>query len=157
MKRCNRHRRTSGFTLIEMIAVLVIIGLIVGVAIPEVMRYIEQGKVTRAQGETQTMATALKNFNMDVGRYPTVEEGGLSALIIEVPGLEKWNGPYVSDWRRIPNDPWGNPYEYSVQTDDRGRETAEVISYAKDGEPGGKGFNADIINGHIVEEDVLGP
>lgn len=106
----------------------------------------------RAQDETQTMAAAMMNFIMDVGRCATEEEG-LEALLRRPHDLDRWNGPYVKDWQAIPRDPWGNPYAYYLEVTERGRENVCVISYGADGQPGGTGFCADIVNGHVVESD----
>jgi len=146
-----RRRRSAAFTLIEMIAVLVIIGLILGIGIPTFMKRIEQGRQTNAMAQTQLMYQAACSFNMDVGHYPS-EEQGLMALLEQPADADRWGGPYIENWTKIPLDGWGNEYKYMFFTDDNGRDFAKVICLGKDGLPGGSGLKADIVNGEVMEE-----
>lgn len=149
-RRPLRHR---AFTLIEMIAVLVIIGLILTIGIPQIGNAIERGRVTSAEGQTQQMYNAIERFNMDVGRYPTDDEG-LMAILERPAEAEGWAGPYMRTWTTIPKDPWNNEYQYTVITDEEtGTETPKVICLGRGGKPGGTGFAADIINGQAVEDE----
>jgi general secretion pathway protein G len=150
-----RHRRrivsSRGFTLIEMIAVLVIIGMMVGFGAIYAQKQIEAAKVTEAKAQTKTMASALGLYAMNCGNYPK-EEQGLDALLTRPPDADGWLGPYLTDWVRIPKDPWKNAYEYKIITDEDGEDQIQVISWGKDGKPGGSGKNADVISGQIIEE-----
>jgi len=150
-----RRRRGAAFTLIEMIAVLVIIGLILGIGIPTYMKHVEGARQTSAMAQTKLMYQALASFNMDVGRFPS-EEQGLMALIEQPSDVTNWGGPYVENWTKIPMDPWNREYKYMFFTDDNGRDQAKVICLGKDGLPGGTGLNADIINGEVMEDADTG-
>jgi len=148
--RHRRNRRARGFTLIEMIAVVLIIGLIVGIGVPSVMGYIDDAKVKTARGQTKLFSNALEMFYMHNDRFPTEQEG-LDALINKPADARHWpRGGYVK-MSRIPADPWGEEYVYMVRTSDEG-DQAQVISYGKDRKPGGSGLNADIVNGEVSAE-----
>jgi general secretion pathway protein G len=148
------ERRTArAFTLIEMMAVLVIIGLIVGLGVPKVLQAIDNAKVTTAQAQTKILYQAVQRFYQDQNRYPADSEG-LSALIIRPTDATTWPpGGYV-DMRRIPLDPWKHNYAFRVIKDNEGNEQAEVISYGRDGQEGGTGLDADIINGETITPDM---
>jgi len=154
-RRNAESRRAGGFTLVEMIAVLVIIGLIVVVAIPQISNAIERARQTSAKAQTQQMLNGVERFNMDVSRYPTDEEG-LMALLQRPAEADGWDGPYIRNWTLIPKDPWKGEYGYTLFTDDTGRDYPKVISLGKDKEPGGRGLNADIINGEVMEDADTG-
>jgi general secretion pathway protein G len=104
----------------------------------------------KAQAHTSTMHNAIELFCMNTGRYPSEEEG-LAALLLRPAEVEGWLGPYIENWKTVPKDPWGNAYRYVLRTSSDPDET-EVISLGADGEPGGTGANADIVNGQIVGE-----
>jgi general secretion pathway protein G len=135
-KKTLRHR--SGFTLIELIVVVVIIGLLAGLVLPQFIRQEEKAKLKAARAQIELLATALDTFRLDVGRYPTSEEG-LQALRQKPGGLERWDGPYLK--KDIPLDPWGKPYNYKSPGD---HGPYDIISYGADGVPGGEGDNRDI-------------
>lgn len=136
----NERRNDEGFTLIEMMAVLVIMGLLIGAAVVATapMRY--KGLMTRVQSDLSTITQGLELYNSDMFDYPP-EEVGLQALK-ELPGsadgTEKWSGPYIS---KLSDDPWGRPYIYIYPGDEN---PYELLSYGRDGEPGGEGPDADI-------------
>jgi general secretion pathway protein G len=136
-RRLSRVRAQRGFTLVEMLVVITIIGLIMGLVGPQVLRYLGETKVKTARIQIQSFEQALSHFYLDIGRYPTTSEG-LAALVKQPPGLNAWNSPYL---KNVPNDPWGKPYIYRSPGE---RSAYEIISYGADGQEGGTGINADI-------------
>lgn len=138
MEKKNRAMRQKGFSLIELIVVLVILGLLATVVGPRVMERLGQGKSEIAKLQISQLEGALGLFRFDVGRYPTSAEG-LDALIRN-PGIENWGGPYL-DRNTLPKDPWGRDYQYRSpgQYGD-----FDLFSYGADGIEGGEGENADI-------------
>ncbi len=105
-----KQRRRAGFTLVEMLVVLAIIGSIVGLVGPRVLNYLSESKVKTAQIQMENLASALDLFYLDAGRYPTTEEG-LAALVQRPAGVSSWSGPYLKA-AGVPKDPWGHPYLY---------------------------------------------
>src|ERR1700743_952292 len=99
-----------GFTLVEMLVVITIIGLIMGLIGPQVLNYLSESKVKAARIQLQSFASALDLYYLDAGRYPSTAEG-LAALVKQTPGVAAWNGPYVKGGN-IPNDPWNHAYVY---------------------------------------------
>lgn len=131
-------RRADGFTLLELLVVLVILGLLAVVATPQVLKYLGSAKQETARVQVQNLGTALDLFRFEVGRYPTSQEG-LQALITAPPGVPKWAGPYVKT-RESLVDPWGTPYVYRSP----GQHGAyDLSSLGADGQPGGEGENRD--------------
>ena len=106
------RRRTdeAGYTLMELLVVLAILGLLAAIATPMVLHYLDSAKVSTAKTEVSNLAAGLDLFKYDVGRYPTTQEG-LQALISAPEGVDNWNGPYVKKTTKL-NDPWGHPYNY---------------------------------------------
>lgn len=104
--------RQSGFTLVELLVVLAILGLLVAIASPQVLKYLSRAKVDTAQIEIKNLSAALDLYMIDVGRYPTQQEG-LAALITNPGGLPTWHGPYLKA-TAVPLDPWGHPYQYRI-------------------------------------------
>src|SRR5262252_3881038 len=100
----------QGFTLVEMLVVIAIIGLIMGLIGPRVLNYLSESRVKAAKIQMQSFAGALDLFNLDAGRYPSSSEG-LAALVRPTPNFAGWNGPYLKGGS-VPNDPWNNPYHY---------------------------------------------
>jgi general secretion pathway protein G len=134
-------RKTSasaGFTLIELIVVVVIIGLLAGLVLPQFIRQEEKAKLKATRAQIELLGTALDTFRLDIGRYPTSEEG-LQALRQKPATLDRWDGPYIK--KELPEDPWGKPYVYKSPGD---HGPYDIISYAADGVPGGEGDNRDI-------------
>lgn len=134
----HRHR-ARGFTLIELMVVLVIIGVLSALIVPNVLDRLDQGKVTAARTDIATISQALKMYRIDNQRYPSAEQG-LDALVRRptagaIP--PNWK-PYVE---KLPNDPWQRPYQY-VNPGVKGE--IDVFSFGADGQPGGEGTNADI-------------
>jgi general secretion pathway protein G len=103
-------RRRAGFTLVEMLVVLAILGSIVGLVGPRVLNYLSESKVKTAQIQMENISSALDLFYLDTGRFPSSEEG-LGALAKRPPGVQVWNGPYLKS-NAVPKDPWGHEYLY---------------------------------------------
>ncbi|MGH7036281.1 MAG: type II secretion system major pseudopilin GspG [Stellaceae bacterium] len=133
--------RTSGFTLIELLVVLAILGMIVAFVTPQVLKYLGRAKTDAAHIQIENLAGALDLFRLDVGRYPTQQEG-LAALVEHPAGLNSWNGPYLKQ-KSIPADPWGRPYIFKIPGD---HGDYDLYSLGADGVPGGTGENQDVTN-----------
>jgi len=129
---------SAGFTLVELLVVMIIIGLLAAFVAPNFMRREEQARVTAAKAQIESLGTALEMFRLEVGRYPTSAEG-LEALRTRPGALERWDGPYLK--KEIPLDPWGNPYAYKSPGE---HGPFDIISYGADKAPGGDGQNRDI-------------
>lgn len=127
-----------GFSLMELLIVMVILGLIAASVGPTLYKRIAPAKQTAARDQIQSFSTALDNFFIDAGRYPTTQEG-LAALRKKPEGAAKWEGPYLK--KEIPNDPWGNAYVYKAPGRSGGY---EITSYGADGAEGGEEENRDI-------------
>ncbi len=138
----NRYRRNAGFTLIEMLVVLVIIGLLAGLVGPKLFGKVDSSRVQTAQTQIKMLKGALESMRLDIGRFPTAEEG--VALLNTLPKDDKirsrWRGPYLED--DVPLDPWGTPYQYSVPGS-KGQPFA-LYSLGADGKRGGEGTDADV-------------
>jgi general secretion pathway protein G len=128
-----------GFTLVEMLVVITIIGLIMGLIGPRVLNYLSESKVKAAKIQLQSFGSALDLFYLDAGRFPSTAEG-LTSLVQRTPGIAAWNGPYLKGGN-VPNDPWNNPYLYRAPGE---RSPYEIVSYGSDGQEGGAGIAADI-------------
>lgn len=129
-----------GFTLLELLVVIVIIGLLAGYVGPKYFAQLGKSEVTVSKAQIDALEKALDTFRLDIGRYPLTEEG-LTALTAQPSGLLKWNGPYLK--KDVPLDPWGHAYVY-VSPGSRG--DFQITSYGKDGQSGGVNEDADITN-----------
>ncbi|MBK7354386.1 MAG: type II secretion system major pseudopilin GspG [Nitrosomonas sp.] len=143
MKSCYTNlgkRAIQGFTLLELLVVMVIIGLLAAYVGPKYFSQVGKSEVKMAQAQIDSLEKALHQYRLDIGQYPTTEQG-LNALVTR-PGNElKWQGPYLS--KTPPPDPWGRPYQYKYPGD---RSEFDLFSLGKDGQPGGAGDAADIAN-----------
>jgi len=128
-----------GFTLMEMLVVLVVIGLIAAVAVPQVMKLLESAKHKAARIQLETLSNSLSAYQLDLGTYPTTEQG-LAELWKDNGAQPDWNGPYVRRERQI-IDPWGRPFIYRQPGTGR---AYDLISYGADGKEGGRGDDADL-------------
>jgi len=128
-----------GFTLIELLVVLVILGLLAGMVGPNVMKYIGTSKVEVARAQLEDLSAGLDLFKLDVGRYPSNDEG-LRVLVDGGSTIAGWNGPYLRK-NKIPQDPWNREYVYEIPGQ---KYTYALYSFGADGEPAGAGENADI-------------
>jgi general secretion pathway protein G len=137
--RHGKRQTELGFTLVEMLVVITIMGLIMGLIGPRVLNYLGESKVKAAKIQLQGFATALDLFNLDAGRYPSTSEG-LAVLVRRAPGASAWNGPYLRGGA-VPSDPWNNPYIYRAPGE---RSAYDIVSYGSDGRAGGSGTAADI-------------
>jgi general secretion pathway protein G len=132
----------AGFTLIEMLVVLVIIGLIMGLVGPRVLNFLGDARVKAARIQIESFTNSIDLYVLDVGRYPSAQEG-LGALTKRPAGVDIWNGPYLKGGT-VPNDPWGNAYVYRAPG---ARGPFDLLSYGSDGREGGEGTASDIISG----------
>lgn len=136
--RSHKPTRAAGFTLMELLLVLVIIGMLAALVGPTLYQRIKPAKQSAARAQLTNFSTALDAFYVDCERYPTTQEG-LAALRERPEGAEHWNGPYLQ--KEVPNDPWGHPFVYRAPGRSGGY---EIVSYGADGREGGDGDNADI-------------
>jgi len=132
--------RASGFTLLELLVVVAIIGLLVGYVAPRYFGQITKSEINTAKAQIDALEKALDEYRLDTGHYPNAEVG-LGALVERPQNEPKWNGPYLK--KAVPLDPWGKPYLYKIPGE---RGDFDLTSYGKDGQPGGSGDNADISN-----------
>ena len=144
------HRaRERGFTLIEIMVVVIIIGLLAAVIVPSVINKVDEARVSKAKADIQSLETALTMFRLDNSKYPTTDQG-LSSLITQPtdPSIRHWRiGGYL---QRVSKDPWGTDYQY-VFPGTHGKEY-DLYTLGADGQPGGDGTNADIGNWNIGDE-----
>ena len=132
--------RETGFTLLELLVVMVIIGLLVGYVGPKYFAQLGKSEIKTARAQINAVRKALDVYRLDTGHYPT-QESGLSVLSVAPPNEPKWQGPYLE--KQLPVDPWGQPYVYRIPGE---KNEYDVFSYGKDSQPGGTDENADIVN-----------
>ena len=138
-ERQTKHRRQRGFTLVELLVVLVILGLIAAFAAPQVIKYLGSAKTDAAAIQIERLSSILDLYRLEVGRYPTTEEG-LQALVERPPGVDKWNGPYIKKADAL-TDPWGRSYEYQSPGE---HGDYDLFTPGADGSVGGDGEDQDI-------------
>ncbi len=138
-KYCGNSRLSgkAGFTLIELLVVLVILGLLAALVGPQLFPKLGKGKQSAAKAQIELFGQALDQFRLDVGRYPTTQEG--LATLVTNPGIDKWEGSYLK--KGLPNDPWGRPYIYTCPGS---HGEYDIVSYGRDGQPGGEGEDKDV-------------
>jgi len=135
----NKKADQAGFTLLELLVVIVIIGLLAAYVGPKYFAQLGKSEVTVAKAQIEAFEKSLDTYRLDVGRYPSTEEG-LAALLAAPPAAgTRWNGPYLK--KAVPLAPWGHPYQYRAPGT---KGEYEIISLGKDGQPGGSGEDADI-------------
>jgi general secretion pathway protein G len=141
--RGRRRRRNgeAGFTLVEILVVITIIGLIMALVGPRVLNYLGESKAKAAKIQIESFSSALDLYYLDIGRYPTTNEG--LAALTRGNNLPGWNGPYLRGGM-VPNDPWGHGYVYRSPGE---RSPYDIISLGSDGQEGGSGTAADIASG----------
>jgi general secretion pathway protein G len=135
-----RSSGRSGFTLIELLVVVLIIALLSGFVAPRYFAQIGKSEASVARAQIDALEKALDQYRIDTGHYPGTELG-LNALVQQPANEPKWAGPYLR--KNVPLDPWGKPYLYRMPGE---RNDFELLSYGKDGQPGGTGENADVSN-----------
>ncbi len=134
-----KSSREAGYSLVEILVVLVILSLIMALVAPRVLGYLSRGRSGTADIQIGLIESSLDLYLVDLGRYPSESEG-LEALVTAPEGAVGWDGPYLRDGE-LPQDPWGRPYLYRLSADQL---SASVFSYGADGVEGGDGENADI-------------
>ena len=139
-KRDRRRRMRSGFTMIELVAMLIIIGLLAAVVGTNVIGKIERAKVVKTKADLKSLHSSVMNFKMDTGRYPTEEEG--LAALVEDPGDEGWEPGGYLDTTEVPKDGWKNDFYYELEP--ASNMPFVIISFGADGEESGEGYDADL-------------
>jgi general secretion pathway protein G len=137
-KRPSCTRGMTGFTLIELLVVVVIIGLLAGLVAPRYFGQVGKSNTNIARAQIEQLGKALDTYRLDVGSYPTSEQG-LQALIAKPDGVDRWAGPYLQ--KQVPADPWGRAYRYKAPGD---HSDYDLSSYGSDGQPGGVGEAQDV-------------
>jgi len=140
MYRRPSTQRERGFSLLELLAVLVILGILAGVFAPKFLGQAESAKRKAAKLEIDQIGQSLDLYKLEIGKYPTSQEG-LAALVTAPSGTTNWNGPYLKK-TTVPKDPWGNEYKY-VSPGDQNR-PYDIVSMGSDGKEGGEGDGKDI-------------
>lgn len=141
MRRLAFAVRVRGFTLLELLVVMVIIGLLAGLVGPRYFTQVGKSQVKVARSQIEELEKALDQYRIDMGRFPSTEEG-LDALLNSPINEPDWGGPYLK--KAVPLDPWGHPYVYA--NPGAHNNDIDLFSYGKDGRPGGSGENADLVN-----------
>lgn len=143
--RCSKSLRLTskheGFTLLELLVVIVIIGLLAAYVGPKYFSQLGKSEVTIAKAQIEAFEKSLDTYRLDLGHYPTSEEGLNALLTAPAASTTKWNGPYLK--KAVPPDPWGHPYTYRAPGT---KSEFEIISFGRDGQPGGSGEDTDISN-----------
>lgn len=133
MKKTHKH---LGFTLVELLIVMVILGLLASIVAPRMFSKVDSAREGTAKAQMQVLATSLDSYRLDIGYYPQNLDELLSSE------QKMWDGPYFP--QKIPLDPWGNEYSYSPSSEDKSSEMFMLKSFGRDGKPGGEGEDADV-------------
>lgn len=141
MGSCGEKRAQRGFTLLELVVVLVILGTLAALVGPRLVGHSSEARITAAKTQIELFRQGLETFRMHMGRYPTQQEG-LEAMQVAPANSPNWRGPYLT--KSVPKDPWGNAYLYRCPGD-QGRDF-DLISLGADGQPGGAGEAADVVS-----------
>jgi len=141
----NQRKNERGFTLVELLIVMIILGLLAALVAPRMFGKVGKSKQKAAQSQIALFETAIDTYRLDIGKFPGTDQG-LMALRVKPEGEEKWDGPYLP--KEIPLDPWGHPYEYRYPGE---HGDYDILSYGADGQPGGEEENADIVNWKSIE------
>jgi len=134
-------KKKAGFTLIELLVVITMIGLIASIVVPKLFHKIKGAKQNTAQAQIEALCMGLDAYYLDIGTYPS-EEDGFAVLLQPKPVQDDWDGPYLN--KEPPNDPWGNPYIYKCPGENK--RPYEIISYGRDGKPGGEDEDTDVLS-----------
>ena len=132
---------SAGFTLIELLVVLVILGLLAGLVGPRLMKHVGESKTKTARLQIEEFSAAIDMYRLDVGRYPSSEEG-LRALVERPPEAKVWSGPYLRK-NVVPSDPWGNDYQFRSPGE---HGPFDVYTFGADGAEGGQGEDQDVVS-----------
>ncbi len=139
-----RSRSNRGFTLLELVVVIIVLGLLAAIVAPQILGRVSDARTTSAETQVTLFGTALDNYRLDNGAYPTTEQG-LAALRekpTRAPVPTNWRGPYLR--KDVPLDPWGKPYIYR-SPGERNASGYDLLSLGRDGKPGGEGEDKDVI------------
>jgi general secretion pathway protein G len=145
VRRVLRDQR--GFTLVELIVVIIVLGLLVGLVGPRLWGRVGQSKTAVTRAQIELFGAALDQYRLDIGAYPTASEG-LEALVRNPGNNQKWAGPYLK--KAVPKDPWNNPYKYRCCPGQNGE--YDLWSEGADGAPGGEGENADVTSWDVDQK-----
>ncbi|MGH7059141.1 MAG: type II secretion system major pseudopilin GspG [Stellaceae bacterium] len=137
------HRREAGFTLLELLVVLAILGLLIGLVAPAALRQLGSAKIKIAHQSIERLASVLDIYKLDIGSYPTTEQG-LQALLDRPSGVTHWSGPYLKG-EKVPEDPWGHPYVYRMPSERPGHDY-DLYSLGPTGQATGTAKSEQIVN-----------
>jgi general secretion pathway protein G len=140
MRAPRRAKRLRGFTLLELLVVILIIGLLTGIVAPRLVGQISKSEATAARAQIDAIDKALQAYRIDTGRYPNPSQS-LAALVTAPSDEPRWRGPYLRG--AVPLDPWGNAYQYRAPG--TGGKDFDLLSLGRDRMPGGSGDDADIV------------
>jgi general secretion pathway protein G len=141
MKSCIARRQSAGFTLLELLVVVAIIGLLAAFVGPRLFGNVSKSEITTAKAQIEAFSRALESYRIDTGNFPDTALG-LQALVVKPADTPKWNGPYLQ--KEVPLDPWGHPYTY--KRPGAAQRDFEIVSLGRDGSPGGSDEDADLTN-----------